>query len=179
MALISNGPIRIWYHGTNSPSSSLLGLHDNRWFPASWTSRPSSSWTLPIGLRHWPGMPWSMPVCPALPSRSPSTCSPQGPTHACPRAYEWVTVLFVFNSQPCVGNVSVSVVGHILQYSYDLVWFLTSLWPCVCVQDKIIPPDPITKVEKHTTLNQLNQILRHRLVTTDLPPQLANLTVGK
>jgi mediator of RNA polymerase II transcription subunit 14 len=47
------------------------------------------------------------------------------------------------------------------------------------VQDKIIPPDPITKVEKHTTLNQLNQILRHRLVTTDLPPQLANLTVGK
>ena len=49
----------------------------------------------------------------------------------------------------------------------------------LCVQDKIIPPDPITKVEKHTTLNQLNQILRHRLVTTDLPPQLANLTVGK
>lgn len=46
-------------------------------------------------------------------------------------------------------------------------------------QDKIIPPDPITKAEKQTTLNQLNQILRHRLVTTDLPPQLANLTVGK
>lgn len=49
----------------------------------------------------------------------------------------------------------------------------------VFVQDKIIPPDPITKTEKQTTLNQLNQILRHRLVTTDLPPQLANLTVGK
>ncbi|KAK0132385.1 Mediator of RNA polymerase II transcription subunit 14 [Merluccius polli] len=47
-----------------------------------------------------------------------------------------------------------------------------------CIRDKIIPPDPITKVEKHTTLNQLNQILRHRLVTTDLPPQLANLTVA-
>lgn len=47
------------------------------------------------------------------------------------------------------------------------------------LQDKIIPPDPITKTEKQTTLNQLNQILRHRLVTTDLPPQLANLTVGK
>uniref|UniRef100_A0A673WLZ7 Mediator of RNA polymerase II transcription subunit 14 n=1 Tax=Salmo trutta TaxID=8032 RepID=A0A673WLZ7_SALTR len=46
-----------------------------------------------------------------------------------------------------------------------------------CIRDKIIPPDPITKVEKQTTLNQLNQILRHRLVTTDLPPQLANLTV--
>lgn len=46
-------------------------------------------------------------------------------------------------------------------------------------QDKIIPPDPITKIEKQTTLHQLNQILRHRLVTTDLPPQLANLTVGK
>ncbi|KAM8749260.1 mediator of RNA polymerase II transcription subunit 14 isoform 1-T1 [Acanthopagrus schlegelii] len=47
-----------------------------------------------------------------------------------------------------------------------------------CIRDKIIPPDPITKSEKHTTLNQLNQILRHRLVTTDLPPQLANLTVA-
>ncbi|XP_070606659.1 mediator of RNA polymerase II transcription subunit 14 isoform X6 [Erythrolamprus reginae] len=44
--------------------------------------------------------------------------------------------------------------------------------------DKIIPPDPITKIEKQTTLHQLNQILRHRLVTTDLPPQLANLTVA-
>lgn len=50
---------------------------------------------------------------------------------------------------------------------------------CSLVQDKIIPPDPITKSEKQTTLSQLNQILRHRLVTTDLPPQLANLTVGK
>uniref|UniRef100_A0A8C2ZYP7 Mediator of RNA polymerase II transcription subunit 14 n=1 Tax=Cyclopterus lumpus TaxID=8103 RepID=A0A8C2ZYP7_CYCLU len=47
-----------------------------------------------------------------------------------------------------------------------------------CIRDKIIPPDPITKVEKQTTLSQLNQILRHRLVTTDLPPQLANLTVA-
>ncbi|XP_069492639.1 mediator of RNA polymerase II transcription subunit 14 isoform X2 [Ambystoma mexicanum] len=47
-----------------------------------------------------------------------------------------------------------------------------------CIRDKIIPPDPITKNEKITTLHQLNQILRHRLVTTDLPPQLANLTVA-
>ncbi|KAG9348969.1 hypothetical protein JZ751_029286 [Albula glossodonta] len=47
-----------------------------------------------------------------------------------------------------------------------------------CIRDKIIPPDPITKGEKQSTLNQLNQILRHRLVTTDLPPQLANLTVA-
>ncbi|MFT7799734.1 mediator of RNA polymerase II transcription subunit 14-like [Arapaima gigas] len=47
-----------------------------------------------------------------------------------------------------------------------------------CIRDKIVPPDPITKQEKQTTLNQLNQILRHRLVTTDLPPQLANLTVA-
>lgn len=46
------------------------------------------------------------------------------------------------------------------------------------MKDKIIPPDPITKTEKQATLHQLNQILRHRLVTTDLPPQLANLTVG-
>ncbi|MEE6469608.1 hypothetical protein FKM82_008693 [Ascaphus truei] len=47
-----------------------------------------------------------------------------------------------------------------------------------CIRDKIIPPDPITKSEKQATLHQLNQILRHRLVTTDLPPQLANLTVA-
>ncbi|KAJ8282530.1 hypothetical protein COCON_G00050490 [Conger conger] len=47
-----------------------------------------------------------------------------------------------------------------------------------CIRDKIIPPDPITRGEKQTTLNQLSQILRHRLVTTDLPPQLANLTVA-
>ncbi|OCT91688.1 hypothetical protein XELAEV_18014747mg [Xenopus laevis] len=47
-----------------------------------------------------------------------------------------------------------------------------------CIRDKIIPPDPITKSEKQATLQQLNQILRHRLVTTDLPPQLANLTVA-
>uniref|UniRef100_A0A4W3IW67 Mediator of RNA polymerase II transcription subunit 14 n=1 Tax=Callorhinchus milii TaxID=7868 RepID=A0A4W3IW67_CALMI len=47
-----------------------------------------------------------------------------------------------------------------------------------CIRDKIIPPNPITKNEKLATLHQLNQILRHRLVTTDLPPQLANLTVA-
>ncbi|XP_048826047.1 mediator of RNA polymerase II transcription subunit 14-like isoform X1 [Brienomyrus brachyistius] len=48
-----------------------------------------------------------------------------------------------------------------------------------CIREKIIPPDPITKQEKQSTLNQLNQILRHRLVTTDLPPQLVtNLTVA-
>ena len=88
-------------------------------------------------------------------------------------------MLFVFRSLSRVGNVSrLFVVGHVLQYNYEIVWFLTRLC-LLCVQDKIIPPDPITKVEKHTTLNQLNQILRHRLVTTDLPPQLANLTVGK
>ncbi|OBS73282.1 hypothetical protein A6R68_12136, partial [Neotoma lepida] len=32
-----------------------------------------------------------------------------------------------------------------------------------CIRDKIIPPDPITKIEKQATLHQLNQILRHRL----------------
>ncbi|XP_061081608.1 mediator of RNA polymerase II transcription subunit 14 isoform X1 [Conger conger] len=47
-----------------------------------------------------------------------------------------------------------------------------------CIRDKIIPPDPVTKAEKQATLGQLSQILRHRLVTTDLPPQLANLTVA-
>ncbi|XP_049637644.1 mediator of RNA polymerase II transcription subunit 14-like [Suncus etruscus] len=47
-----------------------------------------------------------------------------------------------------------------------------------CIRDRIIPPDPVTKLEKQATLHQLNQILRHRLGTADLPPQLANLTVA-
>ncbi|XP_070537690.1 mediator of RNA polymerase II transcription subunit 14-like isoform X2 [Ptychodera flava] len=46
-----------------------------------------------------------------------------------------------------------------------------------CIKEKIIPPDPITADEKAATLSRLNQILQHRLVTIDLPPQLANLTI--
>ncbi|XP_055463917.1 mediator of RNA polymerase II transcription subunit 14-like [Psammomys obesus] len=65
-----------------------------------------------------------------------------------------------------------------IPYAIDVL--TTASYPRLptCIRDKIIPPDPITKTEKQDTLHQLNLILRHRLVTTDLPPQLANLTVA-
>lgn len=76
-------------------------------------------------------------------------------------------------------NMDCEIGFHIVKCR--IIWTKINKCECVCffLQDKIIPPDPITKTEKQTTLHQLNQILRHRLVTTDLPPQLANLTVGK
>eukprot|EP00073_Rattus_norvegicus_P042075 XP_008771895.1 PREDICTED: mediator of RNA polymerase II transcription subunit 14 [Rattus norvegicus] len=65
-----------------------------------------------------------------------------------------------------------------IPYAIDVL--TTGSYPrlSTCIRDKIIPPDPITKIEKQAALHQLNQILRHRLVTADLPPQLANLTVA-
>eukprot|EP00058_Branchiostoma_floridae_P007849 XP_002593337.1 hypothetical protein BRAFLDRAFT_277116 [Branchiostoma floridae] len=47
-----------------------------------------------------------------------------------------------------------------------------------CIRDRIVPPDPITPAERKATLLRLNQIIQHRLVTTDLPPQLGNLTIA-
>ena len=44
-------------------------------------------------------------------------------------------------------------------------------------QEKIVPPDPITPIEKWQTLKRLGQIIQHRLVTNDLPPQLNNLKI--
>ncbi|XP_030837871.1 mediator of RNA polymerase II transcription subunit 14 [Strongylocentrotus purpuratus] len=46
-----------------------------------------------------------------------------------------------------------------------------------CIKERIVPPDPITSVEKETVLHRLDQIIQHRLVTSELPPQLANLTI--
>lgn len=48
-----------------------------------------------------------------------------------------------------------------------------------CIKERIVPPDPITSVEKETVLHRLDQIIQHRLVTSELPPQLANLTIGQ
>ncbi|XP_078476076.1 LOW QUALITY PROTEIN: mediator of RNA polymerase II transcription subunit 14-like [Lampetra planeri] len=48
-----------------------------------------------------------------------------------------------------------------------------------CIRDKIIPPDPITRAEKLSTLVHLNHILQHRLISTHLPPRLASLTVER
>jgi hypothetical protein len=44
-------------------------------------------------------------------------------------------------------------------------------------QERIVPPDPINAIEKKNTLNRLNQVIQHRLVTTRLPAQMRNLKV--
>ncbi|KFM63332.1 Mediator of RNA polymerase II transcription subunit 14, partial [Stegodyphus mimosarum] len=46
-----------------------------------------------------------------------------------------------------------------------------------CIRDKIVPPDPITPAEKRSTLLRLNQIIQYRLVSSELPPQMRNLTI--
>ncbi|XP_021960036.1 mediator of RNA polymerase II transcription subunit 14 isoform X1 [Folsomia candida] len=46
-----------------------------------------------------------------------------------------------------------------------------------CIRERIVPPDPITTIEKKTTLNRLNQVIQHRLVTTQLPAQMRNLKI--
>ena len=42
-----------------------------------------------------------------------------------------------------------------------------------------MPPDPISQNEKTNVLQRLNQIIQHRLVTSKLPSQLSNLSIGK
>ena len=46
-----------------------------------------------------------------------------------------------------------------------------------CIRDRIVPPDPIKPEEKAATLIRLNQIIQHRLVITNLPPQMRNLKI--
>jgi mediator of RNA polymerase II transcription subunit 14 len=46
------------------------------------------------------------------------------------------------------------------------------------LQDKIIPPDPITPLEKKQTLQRLNQVIQYRLVSSDLPTQMRRLKIG-
>ncbi|CAG5108193.1 Similar to MED14: Mediator of RNA polymerase II transcription subunit 14 (Aedes aegypti) [Cotesia congregata] len=46
-----------------------------------------------------------------------------------------------------------------------------------CIKEKIVPPDPITAIEKRTTLQRLNQVIQHRLVTGNLLPQMRNLRI--
>ena len=46
-------------------------------------------------------------------------------------------------------------------------------------QERIVPPDPITLNEKTQTLRRLNQIIEHRLVTSELPPLMRKLKIGK
>ncbi|XP_032682223.1 mediator of RNA polymerase II transcription subunit 14 isoform X1 [Odontomachus brunneus] len=46
-----------------------------------------------------------------------------------------------------------------------------------CIRERIVPPDPITLAEKRTTLQRLNQVIQHRLVTGNLLPQMRNLKI--
>uniref|UniRef100_A0A146LY05 Mediator of RNA polymerase II transcription subunit 14 n=4 Tax=Lygus hesperus TaxID=30085 RepID=A0A146LY05_LYGHE len=46
-----------------------------------------------------------------------------------------------------------------------------------CIRDRIVPPDPITLNEKKSTLQRLNQVIQHRLVTGNLMPQMRNLKI--
>ncbi|CAG7734428.1 unnamed protein product [Allacma fusca] len=45
------------------------------------------------------------------------------------------------------------------------------------IRERIVPPDPITASEKKSTLIKLNQVIQHRLVTTELPAQMRNLKI--
>ncbi|MCL4130058.1 UNVERIFIED_CONTAM: hypothetical protein GTU68_032438, partial [Idotea baltica] len=40
------------------------------------------------------------------------------------------------------------------------------------IRQRILPQDPITLSEKKQTLSKLEQIVQHRLVTAELPPQM-------
>ncbi|EEB11666.1 CRSP complex subunit, putative [Pediculus humanus corporis] len=46
-----------------------------------------------------------------------------------------------------------------------------------CIRDRIVPPDPITSSERKNTLERLNQVIQHRLVTGNLLPQMRNLKI--
>ncbi|XP_044010712.1 mediator of RNA polymerase II transcription subunit 14 isoform X2 [Aphidius gifuensis] len=46
-----------------------------------------------------------------------------------------------------------------------------------CIRERIVPPDPITLSEKKSTLQRLNQVIQHRLVTGNLLPQMRNLKI--
>ncbi len=47
-----------------------------------------------------------------------------------------------------------------------------------CIRDRIVPPEPITLAEKRKVLLQLNQVIEQRLVTSDLPLQMRNLSIA-
>lgn len=46
-----------------------------------------------------------------------------------------------------------------------------------CIKEKIVPPDPITAVEKFQTLQRLNQVIQYRLVTGNLIQQMRKFKI--
>ena len=50
---------------------------------------------------------------------------------------------------------------------------------CLLSQDRIIPPGPITALEKKQTLQRLSQTIELRIVTTDLPRHMCRPVIGQ
>lgn len=46
-------------------------------------------------------------------------------------------------------------------------------------QDRVVPQEAITATEKENTLQRLNQVIQHRLVTGNLLPQMRNVKVRR
>ncbi|XP_065205637.1 mediator of RNA polymerase II transcription subunit 14 [Planococcus citri] len=46
-----------------------------------------------------------------------------------------------------------------------------------CVKDRIVPSEPITASERRSVLLKLNQVIQHRLVSSELLPQMRNLKI--
>lgn len=64
-----------------------------------------------------------------------------------------------------------------LPYAVDVL--TTGTYPRLptCIKDHIVPPDPISSIDKRQTLMRLNQIIEHRLVTSNLPPLMRKLKI--
>lgn len=58
---------------------------------------------------------------------------------------------------------------------HSIRYWLSNTCP---IQERIVPPDPITPGERRTTLTRLNQVIQHRLVTGSLLPQMRSLKVN-
>lgn len=52
------------------------------------------------------------------------------------------------------------------------------LYKILACREKIIPAEPITVAEKKTTLQRLNQVIQHRLVSGEVMPQMRKFKVG-
>ncbi|KAJ8684722.1 hypothetical protein QAD02_020515, partial [Eretmocerus hayati] len=46
-----------------------------------------------------------------------------------------------------------------------------------CIRERIVPPGPISTIEKRDTLQKLNRVIQHRLVTRNLLPQMKNFEI--
>ena len=45
-------------------------------------------------------------------------------------------------------------------------------------QTKIVPSDPISAADKSKTLKRINEVIRHRLVCSKIPPEFNSMKIG-